>query len=904
MQQISLLEAYTLKFSLELVLQNGEGTQREDQKSAEFLQSLYFPEMDNRRLNIQRAHEKTCDWIYATKEYQDWLSRANVDTDLGLLWVKGKPGSGKSTLMKEILYRAQQDATHEDDPGTNIAGTFFNARSAHELEKTSLGTYRALLHQLLSQDRVVLSRLAQRYARKASALSKSEVVWHIEELQDMLIEVFEPHQDKKSRSKGARKMKQDDEDDDGEKSMDSRRIGARPTVMIIDAMDECEEHDVEGLVRFIKKLSKRAYEAGAKLNICLSSRHYPNISIKNCPEVVVEAHNRADILTYIQSEAEDNRAISELADKIFNRSAGVFLWVVLTTAMLRKDGRGKSTRAMEQKLMEIPPQLDALFRSLFSRQRPGEAERAISLMRLVHIAQRPLDVDELYIALCFENTAYVSLTAWKASVDYLETEEMRHELVTELSKGLLELQYDAVAGDRPSKPSPWDHESSSGDDESTPSIDDATTSEDGILIHESTKQGSSIHGSSIHGSSIHESSIHESTRAPPKRYYQFIHETVREFCLSGEGFRPLGYEFSNVEGVGHSALAHACMNYLNTERSPSERVRTGSGNSSAAAAVQGLPHDPTVTFDTRTEVDVDSEAAGGKFQDPAYSWTFLDPAYSWSFLTYVRRYLFRHLELAENHGVSQEANLALLNARSRKILQHLSAIYIRLEMFPWSRHDYYSRNINNSVDFTYDSISPNSTMLMAAVATESPQTASRILAMGFHVDEVSDNPSRLALLLAASTPPNETPSGYLRADSKHFESQTFMVRLLLDAGADISAVNARGETALHVAVMIQNMSAVSLLLARGASVHARDSKGRTPLHRAFFGRVHLTIIELLLNYGARLDVVDQRGRRPGPRWPWLALMKARLNGLSATAIGDDMEQPKQQKKLRITASEP
>ena len=49
---------------------------------------------------------------------------------------------------------------------------------------------------------------------------------------------------------------------------------------------------------------------------------------------------------------------------------------------------------------------------------------------------------------------------------------------------------------------------------------------------------------------------------------------------------------------------------------------------------------------------------------------------------------------------------------------------------------------------------------------------------------------------------------------------------------DINAKNARGQTALHIAVRHGNKSAVELLLMNGADVDVIDKKGKTPIEYA------------------------------------------------------------------------
>jgi protein SERAC1 len=129
-------------------------TSAEANIAQEFLQSLEFPGMTSRQGNIQTALDDTCEWLYQTPQYIEWIHRKRIVENQGLLWIKGKPGSGKSTLMKNAFQRA--DTLHRKSQ-TTVVGFFFNARSTEALEKTPLGLYRSFLHQVIRQDDLALN---------------------------------------------------------------------------------------------------------------------------------------------------------------------------------------------------------------------------------------------------------------------------------------------------------------------------------------------------------------------------------------------------------------------------------------------------------------------------------------------------------------------------------------------------------------------------------------------------------------------------------------------------------------------------------------------------------------------------------------------------------------------------
>jgi TonB family protein len=74
--------------------------------------------------------------------------------------------------------------------------------------------------------------------------------------------------------------------------------------------------------------------------------------------------------------------------------------------------------------------------------------------------------------------------------------------------------------------------------------------------------------------------------------------------------------------------------------------------------------------------------------------------------------------------------------------------------------------------------------------------------------------------------------------------QDAVVRVLLDAGADVSRRNKAGETALHLAAQNGRTAVARLLLQAGADFAGRDAEGRTPLFRAIEGG-HAEVIALL-----------------------------------------------------------
>ncbi|VUC37223.1 unnamed protein product [Clonostachys rosea] len=335
------------------------------------LASLFFPELENRESDITPALEDTGDWIFKNPDFINWTKwKDSAQKSNNIIWLKGKPGSGKSTLMKKALCHSKALGLSNS---ISVAGFFFTTRGNIQLQKTPTGLFRTILFDLLKQDKVLLSAFILEFIKKRATL-ESTVSWRVVELENFLRSAY------------------------------SGQIQSiQKAVIYVDALDECDDVDgqdiVRDLVNYFRSLTK-----GPMIKVCLSSRHYPHINIPDCPQIVVEAFNSEDVLHFVNTklcpESKQDRS-RRYAKAIASRADGVFLWVILVVKSLNIDLDNERTdEELEETLNALPQKLEDLFGSLFVGKRSKiEMQKATSIFSLILTSARPLNRHEIRHAL-------------------------------------------------------------------------------------------------------------------------------------------------------------------------------------------------------------------------------------------------------------------------------------------------------------------------------------------------------------------------------------------------------------------------------------------------------------------------------------------------------------------------
>jgi hypothetical protein len=370
-------------------------------KEISLLDALAFEQMDFRSATIAHAYAKTCDWLFSASPYKRWRDQALVSEHNGFLWIKGKPGAGKSTVMKHAWEYAQ--VTYEDETTLSF---FFNARGT-TLGKSVQGIYRCLLHQIVGQ----VPDLSSKVAAADRELYRSKG-WPVEVLQDLFRQAV-------------------------------LHLCRHTSVSCyIDALDEGDDEDqVRGMIEFFYDLAERHDSDDLPFYVCLASRYYPKISVLSFEELRLEDHegHDTDISEYVHNKLRlgSGQLKQQLASEINLRSSGVFLWVVLVVAILNKEGDRGNQHLLSARLQGIPDGLLQLFQDLMTRVAPDD--RFLPAIQCVLYAGRPLTPKDLYIAIL---ASIGELTAQRLTWTWQTVNTgMINDFIISSSKGLLEVDY-------------------------------------------------------------------------------------------------------------------------------------------------------------------------------------------------------------------------------------------------------------------------------------------------------------------------------------------------------------------------------------------------------------------------------------------------------------------------------
>ncbi|GIZ42804.1 hypothetical protein CKM354_000605800 [Cercospora kikuchii] len=330
----------------------------DDGSPLQCLSSLAFPQMTARG-DFGLKQQVSCDWALENSSYTKWHAQG------GLLCVRGRAGTGKSTLMEAIV----TDLRHRT-PNTLTLSFYFNRRG-QPLQYTPHGLFRSMLHQLLSQDELLLSEFCRDigFAKRVREYGKPGTNWDWVDidLASSFLKYCEQYANKHEKIR-----------------------------IMIDALDETNENSARELLRWFEKLFHKATKTIA---ICISCRPYPRVgSSWICMDM--EQMNGAAIEAYVCSTLKHGMCAKSTIDKervindIVQRAEGVFQWVVLVTRRVLSLEQ-ESVESILADIRRTPAELDDVYRQILDQLDTRDKILAFPIFRWITLAVRPMSLTEL-----------------------------------------------------------------------------------------------------------------------------------------------------------------------------------------------------------------------------------------------------------------------------------------------------------------------------------------------------------------------------------------------------------------------------------------------------------------------------------------------------------------------------
>ncbi|KAJ9325557.1 hypothetical protein DTO027B5_6331 [Paecilomyces variotii] len=392
------------------------------------LASLQFPQMQGRAQKIEAAHEQTYEWVLRSQDknvhtWDDLVTWLSSSTETRwIYWISGKPGSGKSTLMKFLGERldVQEHMLPWAQGCSVIRASYFSWSPGNVLQKSLEGLLRSLLLQILKQKPGLMSEVIDDMRWSAAQMPSTTLAdWNNLELFSSL-----------------------------QRCIFSLQNVFIRVLFFVDGLDEFEGTDEirQELIAIFKRLA-----CTGNVKIFLSSRPW-NIfqdSFSDIPKIRLEDLTRDDIDLYVRANFLNNprfqyllrcdqKAAEALIFAVTDKAEGVFLWVRLVVRDLLKAMRdGDGIRTLYRKLEEIPADLNDYFKHLFSSIDPQHMREASIIL------QTALHEEHDFVALHPLRLLDLSFTD-ESSPDFALADSFKHDKISINDREALRFRLDST----------------------------------------------------------------------------------------------------------------------------------------------------------------------------------------------------------------------------------------------------------------------------------------------------------------------------------------------------------------------------------------------------------------------------------------------------------------------------
>ena len=356
--------------------------------------SLSILETKFRIADVRKADKATFHWLFDPDvvSFSDWL-QLGIEKSEPFYWIQGKPGSGKSTLMKFAM-KDRRTVTLlggivGSDPQWTLVAFFFHDRGS-SIQKSLVGMLREIVDSTLRQLPQLMPHAIPVYKDLVKMQGKRSPDWDLEALATLM------------------------------EAITLQRTTRVKLLLFLDALDE-HEGDNELLLQMLKDWTRNVDGHYVTLKICLASRSWPVFTeyLGDSPNLAIDQFTKDDICIYTKSRLSSSlegtsqllkpEMLMYMTEHITAKARGVFIWVRLVTDQLAKNIRdGTPFQILLKMIAEIPEELQELYDHAVRRIDSQYANETYVMFQLILCSVEPLPIETLVGATTISLDHYLS----------------------------------------------------------------------------------------------------------------------------------------------------------------------------------------------------------------------------------------------------------------------------------------------------------------------------------------------------------------------------------------------------------------------------------------------------------------------------------------------------------------
>lgn len=378
------------------------------------LKSLFHPTMSRRYLSITEAHEKTFQWIFQTAALPPTDPRSQITfhrwlcSESGIYWVSGKPGSGKSTLMKYLCDHPNTTSALQQWAGADdlAVAKFFFWHAGTPMQKSLQGLLQSLVYEILSKHQARMPTLCP---SRWSSVTPATEPWKQSELKKIL------------------------------SSLARQDTGPTKFCFFIDGFDEYDGNTFE-ILNCLADIN-----CSTKIKLCLSSRPWNcfenSFGKQRTRKLYLQDLTKDDIKCYV-SKTIGHTLVPSISQELIWKAQGVFLWVVLAVRSLQRGlVNGDSLKTLRERLDAFPPDLTEFFQHILNQVEDVYKNKTPCLFRVALENAEPLRLFAYSFLLQDDPKSALKIPQERISSEKFKERRILVERRLEACcKGLLEIQ--------------------------------------------------------------------------------------------------------------------------------------------------------------------------------------------------------------------------------------------------------------------------------------------------------------------------------------------------------------------------------------------------------------------------------------------------------------------------------